>query len=244
MAPPLARRRCSSTVVHRCCSSRRWAWVSASWSTRTLVVSTASTYLVFVTPGLHGGDRDDAGGGGNRCGRCSAGVKWMRTYHAAVATPIERGRAVRWARAVDVPARVVLSSTVFLIVAVVLGGVPSCVGRAGDPGRGAGRVGVRGGARTAYAVTQESDIPFAVIMRVGLFPMFLFSGTFFPTSRLPGVAAARVLAVAAVAHGRVVPRRDDRFGAVGRHRARARDLPRRRASRPAAGGASAASPGC
>jgi lipooligosaccharide transport system permease protein len=40
-------------------------------------------------------------------------------------------------------------------------------------------------ALNAYAVTQESDLPFAVIMRIGLFPLFLFSGTFFPTSRLP-----------------------------------------------------------
>jgi lipooligosaccharide transport system permease protein len=40
-------------------------------------------------------------------------------------------------------------------------------------------------ALNGYAVTQESDIPFAVIMRIGLFPLFLFSATFFPVSRLP-----------------------------------------------------------
>jgi lipooligosaccharide transport system permease protein len=37
----------------------------------------------------------------------------------------------------------------------------------------------------AFAVTQESDLPFALIMRIGVFPLFLFSGTFFPVSQLP-----------------------------------------------------------
>jgi lipooligosaccharide transport system permease protein len=37
----------------------------------------------------------------------------------------------------------------------------------------------------AWAVTQESDGPFAVVMRIVVFPLFLFSGTFFPVSRLP-----------------------------------------------------------
>ena len=32
---------------------------------------------------------------------------------------------------------------------------------------------------------QESDLPFALIMRIGVFPLFLFSGTFFPVSQLP-----------------------------------------------------------
>jgi lipooligosaccharide transport system permease protein len=40
-------------------------------------------------------------------------------------------------------------------------------------------------ALNGYAVTQESDIPFAVILRIGIFPLFLFSGTFFPVSQLP-----------------------------------------------------------
>jgi lipooligosaccharide transport system permease protein len=32
---------------------------------------------------------------------------------------------------------------------------------------------------------QDSDLPFALIMRLGVFPLFLFSATFFPLSQLP-----------------------------------------------------------
>ena len=32
----------------------------------------------------------------------------------------------------------------------------------------------------------DSDVSFPVIMRVGVLPLFLFSGTFFPISQLPG----------------------------------------------------------
>jgi lipooligosaccharide transport system permease protein len=37
----------------------------------------------------------------------------------------------------------------------------------------------------AYAATRESDISFPLIMRLGIQPLFLFSGTFFPVSQLP-----------------------------------------------------------
>ena len=37
----------------------------------------------------------------------------------------------------------------------------------------------------AYAVTLERDGPLTAIFRFGVMPMFLFSGTFFPVSRLP-----------------------------------------------------------
>jgi lipooligosaccharide transport system permease protein len=39
----------------------------------------------------------------------------------------------------------------------------------------------------AYAASLESDTGFTPIFRFGLVPMFLFSGTFFPISRLPEV---------------------------------------------------------
>ena len=77
-----------------------------------------------------------------------------------------------------------LSASVFLVVATILGGVPSWWGVLAIPAAVLG-ASVFAAALNAYAVTQDSDLPFAVIMRIGLFPLFLFSGTFFPTSRLP-----------------------------------------------------------
>ena len=72
----------------------------------------------------------------------------------------------------------------FLVVAAILGGVPSWWGVLAIPAAVLG-ASVFVAALNAYAVTQESDLPFAVIMRIGMFPLFLFSGTFFPISRLP-----------------------------------------------------------
>src|SRR2546427_307245 len=37
----------------------------------------------------------------------------------------------------------------------------------------------------AYAATQDTDLTFPVIMRLGIVPLFLFSGTFFPIGQLP-----------------------------------------------------------
>ena len=38
----------------------------------------------------------------------------------------------------------------------------------------------------AFAATQENDTGFSTIYRFGLIPLFLFSGTFFPITQLPG----------------------------------------------------------
>ena len=38
---------------------------------------------------------------------------------------------------------------------------------------------------TAFSATQETDARFPVILRIGIMPLFLFSGTFFPVSQLP-----------------------------------------------------------
>ena len=64
-------------------------------------------------------------------------------------------------------------------------------------------------------------------MRIVMFPLFLFSGTFFPVSRLPDWLRAGVVAVAAVARGRAVPGGDDGLVAVGRDGARPRRVPGR-----------------
>jgi lipooligosaccharide transport system permease protein len=38
----------------------------------------------------------------------------------------------------------------------------------------------------AWAVTRTRDSSFAMIFRFGMIPLFLFSGTFFPITQLPG----------------------------------------------------------
>ncbi|HEU5307188.1 MAG TPA: ABC transporter permease, partial [Acidimicrobiia bacterium] len=139
-------------------------------------------YLVFVTPGLMAASAMMQASG-ESLWPVLGGVKWMRTYHAAVSTPVSAG-ALFAGHVIWSCLRVLLSATVFLIVAAILGGVPSLWGVLAIPAAVLG-ASVFAAALNGYAVTQESDIPFAVILRMGLFPLFLFSGTFFPISRLP-----------------------------------------------------------
>jgi lipooligosaccharide transport system permease protein len=80
--------------------------------------------------------------------------------------------------------RSVLGSSAFLLVAVLLGAVSSpwailaipiaalCAAAFVAP-------------VAAFSMTQESDLAFPMIMRLGVLPLFLFSGTFFPISELP-----------------------------------------------------------
>src|SRR5438093_13650832 len=38
---------------------------------------------------------------------------------------------------------------------------------------------------SAFSIMQETDLTFPLIMRLGVLPLFLFSGTFYPISQLP-----------------------------------------------------------
>ena len=58
---------------------------------------------------------------------------------------------------------------------------------------------------TAFAATQENDSAFASLMRFGILPMFLFSGTFFPIDQLPSGAPGGGHGHAALARRRAVP---------------------------------------
>ncbi|HEX4904347.1 MAG TPA: ABC transporter permease, partial [Acidimicrobiales bacterium] len=53
---------------------------------------------------------------------------------------------------------------------------------------------------TAFSVSQQTDSAFPLIMRLGVIPSYLFSGTFFPVSQLPDVLEA-VAKVTPLWHG-------------------------------------------
>jgi lipooligosaccharide transport system permease protein len=140
------------------------------------------SYLDFVTPGLMAASAVMMAAG-ESLWPVMAGVKWMGTYHAAVSTPIESAD-VYVGTLLWTGVRTLLSATIFLAIAAVLGGVPSLWGVAAIPAAVLGALAISA-PMVAWAVTQESDGPFAVVMRIVVFPLFLFSGTFFPVSRLP-----------------------------------------------------------
>jgi lipooligosaccharide transport system permease protein len=140
------------------------------------------SYLVFVTPGLMAASAVMQAAG-ESLWPVMGGVKWMGTYHAAVSTPVQSrdvyGGQLAWSGA-----RATIGATIFLVVAAILGGVDSVWGVLAIPATVLGALAIAA-PLSAWAVTQDSDAPFAVVMRIVVFPLFLFSGTFFPVSRLP-----------------------------------------------------------
>jgi lipooligosaccharide transport system permease protein len=110
-------------------------------------------------------------------------IKWLRTYHAMLATPL-RVVDVLGGHLLFVAFRLVMTSTVFLLVMAVFGAIASPWGLLALP------VAVLTGlafapAIFAFSATRENDSGFAMLFRFGIMPMFLFSGTFFAVSLLP-----------------------------------------------------------
>lgn len=140
-------------------------------------------YLTFVAPGLLAASALLSAAGESLWG-VMGGVKWMGQFNSMVATAMTPG---------DVYGGLVLSTGVrsfiagipFLAVAAALGGVTSwwaplalvptvLLALASSA------------CLSAYSVTRETDSTFPLILRLGVIPMFLFSGTFFPVDQLPG----------------------------------------------------------
>ncbi len=139
-------------------------------------------YLEFVAPGLLVASAMQVAAA-EAMWPVLGGVKWVRHYYGVVATPLGAGElyggVVVW-----VALRAVLGSAVFLLVSALMGAVPSAWGV----------LAIIPAALTAaafcapiaaFSITQETDLAFPVMMRLGVLPLFLFSGTFFPISELP-----------------------------------------------------------
>ena len=140
------------------------------------------SYLDFVTPGLLAASAMQLAAG-DSLWPVMAGTKWFRTFHAMVASPLSAADVFRgfvaW-RAV----RAVIATVAFLVVAVALGGVASPWAVLTIPA--AVLIAAAFSAPlAAFAATQETDLSFALIMRLVIVPLFLFSGSFFPISQLP-----------------------------------------------------------
>jgi lipooligosaccharide transport system permease protein len=141
-----------------------------------------ASYLHFVAPGLLMAAVMQQSAG-ESLWQVLGGVKWDGRYKAMVASP---------ATAADVFAgflsfmavRCVISASAFLVIAALLGGWVSAWVVLALPVAVLCAVAFAA-PLAAFAITQESDGAFGVIMRLGVMPLFLFSGTFFPVSNLP-----------------------------------------------------------
>jgi lipooligosaccharide transport system permease protein len=110
-------------------------------------------------------------------------IKWTRSYFAMLATPLGV-RDVVLGHQLWMATRVVSSTAVYLGVIAAFGGIKSWLAVFALPA--CLLIGIAFSApMAAYAATRESDSAFTAVFRFGIVPMFLFSGTFFPVSRLP-----------------------------------------------------------
>lgn len=141
------------------------------------------SYLKFLAPGLLAATAMQIGANESMYPVMGA-IKWVRTYFAMLATPLRVVDVLRghlsW-----IVIRLAVVSGIYLAVMAAFGTVASPLAVLGLA------AGILTGLAfaapiAAFSATQDSDKGFTTIYRFVLIPLFLFSGTFFPVSRLPG----------------------------------------------------------
>jgi lipooligosaccharide transport system permease protein len=140
------------------------------------------TYLQYVTPGVLMAVAMQTAAGESMWPVLGA-VKWVKNFHAAVATSITADQ-VLYGYVLWLGLRAMLGAVAFVIVAMLLGAIPSAWGILAIPIAGLCAAAFCA-PLCAFSVAQDTDVAFPLIMRVGVLPLFLFSGAFFPISQLP-----------------------------------------------------------
>jgi lipooligosaccharide transport system permease protein len=139
-------------------------------------------YVWFLAPGLLAGTAMQIGANESTF-PVMAGIKWLKTYLAMLATPLEV-TDVFYGHLLWIVTRVALASGVFLAVMAGFHTIPSPWAVAAFPA--AVLTGAAFAAPVmAFSATQDTDQAFVVLYRFVVVPLFLFSGTFFPISQLP-----------------------------------------------------------
>ena len=173
------------------------------------------SYLTFLAPGLLAAAAMQTAMGESTY-PVYASVKWLKTYQAAIASPL-RPADLFHGHLLWTTLRLTMNSAVFLAVMAAFGAVQSAWAAAALPA--AVLTGLAFGAPIeAYTLTCTKDTSFAMLFRFGIIPLFLFSGTFFPVAQLPayirplayvtplwhGVALCRSLSLGTAQAGSVV----------------------------------------
>jgi lipooligosaccharide transport system permease protein len=140
------------------------------------------SYLHFVAPGLLAITAMQLAS--NECMWPILGaVKWVRTYHAAIATPLEPEDVIigkfAW-----VGVRLLFTSVVYAIIIAAFGAISSWWALT-LPAIGLLTGMAFAAPLAAFSLTLESDTSFATIQRFLIVPMFLFSATFYPLRTYP-----------------------------------------------------------
>ena len=140
------------------------------------------SYLDFLAPGLLAAAAMETAMGESMY-PVLASVKWLKTYQAAVATPV-RPADLFHGHLLFTSMRLIMNGAIFLATIAAFGAIKSFWVVAAWP------VAVLTGLAfaapvEAFSITQNKDQNFALLFRFGMIPLFLFSGTFFPVSQLP-----------------------------------------------------------
>ena len=139
-------------------------------------------YVAFLAPGLLVASAMQSGAAEGSF-QVLAGMKWTRTYHSVIASPVGTAGLVgghfMWTGL-----RVLMVALVFGVVAAALGALALSAALALVP------LGVLVGLATvspmtAFTANRENTEGLTAVFRFGITPMYLFSGTFFPISQLP-----------------------------------------------------------
>ena len=168
------------------------------------------TYVAFLAPGLLAGTCMQIGTNDATYPVMGA-IKWMRTYLAQLAAPLDV-YDVLLGHLAWIAARLAIVVSIYLAVMAAFGIVYSPWAVLALP------AGILTGIAfaapvAAFAATQDKDSAFSTLYRFAIIPMFLFSGTFFPVSQLPTWLQA-VAYVTPLFHG-VALCRDLTLGQVG-----------------------------
>jgi len=151
---------------------------------RTTDLPEGISYLEFVAPGLLAATAMQIASFEASWPVLSA-IKWSRQYHAMLATPLRIGDVLLGHQAF-IAFRMLMTASVYLAAIAAFGAVNSPLGILAIPVTVL--VGIAFAAPiAAWGAYTESDASFVAIFRFLVLPMFLFSGTFFPIERLPGV---------------------------------------------------------
>ncbi len=114
-------------------------------------------------------------------------LRWQGTYRAVLRSPIGVG-TLGVAHALWLSVRAVVTATCFLVV-LALAGVATSPWALALPLLG-GLIGLAHGAPiAAYTASLENESSFSILSRVVIFPLFIFSGAFFPVDEMPSAFA-------------------------------------------------------
>ncbi len=140
------------------------------------------TYLAFLAPGLLAATAMQTGAG-DSAWPVMAGIKWVRTWHATLTTPVGISH-LAIGHLLWIAIRLTFVCVVYAVVMMLFGAVGAARGLAAVAP--AVLTGLAFAAPiTAMTARLENEQGLSSMFRFGIVPMFLFSGTFFPISQLP-----------------------------------------------------------